>query len=172
MQGIISFITAKTSRVLTFGCICLIVSIFLASYYYFRSPVEIEDYYFTEINYQKVYFKETADNIIIVSDAKEYRLSFVSLNWLGKVDLSEILGKLNSTSKAEVWLDDENTNSPLIRGIKTDGFYFSPETGVDIDNKNNKGLAEIFVWFAIGGLVLITVGLVKFFVERKPKQTF
>ncbi|HEX8286656.1 MAG TPA: hypothetical protein VF556_01595, partial [Pyrinomonadaceae bacterium] len=120
MQGIISFITARTSRIITFGCIYLLVSILLISYYSFKSPVRLEDYYFIEITYQKVYFKETADNIIIVSDAKEYRLPISYLNWQSKIDLVEAVRNLSSTTKAEVWLENKDINSPLVKGIKTD----------------------------------------------------
>jgi hypothetical protein len=167
MQGIISFITARTSRIITFGCIYLLVSILLISYYSFKSPVRLEDYYFIEITYQKVYFKETADNIIIVSDAKEYRLPISYLNWQSKIDLVEAVRNLSSTTKAEVWLENKDINSPLVKGIKTDSFYFSPEVGTDIDNKYNKSMAELFFWFAIGGIVVIIIGLIKFFADKK-----
>ena len=167
MQNLISFIIAKTSRIIIFGCIYLLASGLLVFYYSSRSPVKVEDYYLTKLNYQKVYFKESADKIVFVSTMKEYGLSIVLLNWQGKTDLAEVLRKLNSTTTAEVWLDDKDAISPFIQGIKTDNFYFSPEIGVDIDNKYNKNMADLFGWLMLGGIAVIMAGILKFFLDNK-----
>jgi Ca2+/Na+ antiporter len=170
MQGITAFISAKTSRILIFGCVYLLVSGLLVLYYSFKTPTKAEDYYQTEINYQKVYFKESADKIVIASTMKEYGLSRGFLKLQGKTDLAEVLRKLNSTTTAEVWLDDKDAVSPFIRGLKTGNFYLPPEIGAEIDNKKNKSMAELFVWFAIGGIAVMIAGFIKFISDKKSKR--
>ena len=170
MQGITLFITAEASRMLTFGLIMFLGSGLFGSYYYYKAPVKIEDYYFTIINYQQVYLKESANKIVLVSEAKEYGLPILLLNARGKADLSEVLNKLKLSNTAEVWLDAKNTDSPFIRGISTTNFSLSPEIGADEDNKDDKSIAAICVWFAGGGIAVIFIGLLQFLSDKASKR--
>ena len=167
MQKFVNFFTAKTYRIIIFGLLNVLLGGLLAFYYFYRSPVKIEDYYNTEINYEKVYFKESANKIVIVSDTREFGLSVTLLNLQEKYKLSEVIKNLSSSSKAEIWLDDKNSISPFLRGIKTETFYLSPEIGTIKDNKDNKGFAELCFYFFFGGIIIILIGIIKFLIEKR-----
>ena len=171
MQGTTSFITAKSSRVISFGCILLLIGGLLAIYYHYKSPITVEDYYFTDISHQKIYLNEDANKIVIVSDTKEYGLPILLLNSQEKTNAAEVLNKLSLTTKSEVWLNDKNANSPFIRGIRTDNFYLSPEIGAIEDTKDNQDFAEICSYFAIGGIVIIILGFIQFFSDKRVSKT-
>lgn len=145
-----------------FGAISVIGGILFSSYFYFQEPVMIEDYQVAEIKYQRIFFKKSADKIIIVSNGKEYGLSRSVLKFYGKTDFKDIMKQLSLTYKAKVWLDDRN----FIKGIESETFNMPPEIGVAYDNKTARGSVEIGFIFIVLGLIILFILPINNHLER------
>lgn len=156
------YLMAKSSRIYAFGIVFIVGGSLLAAYYYFHEPVKLEDYHVTEITYQKVYFKESADKIILQSNGKEYGLSQSVIDFYGQDNLKEIVRKLSLSSKAKVWLDDKN----FIMGIESENFNMPPEVGVEYDNKTIKGMVKTGWIPAVFGLIAIVANFVTNYFQR------
>lgn len=153
VSALVPYFLAKSSRVYAFGLILAIGGGSLGCYYHFHEPLTISQYLVEEIKYERVYFKESADKIVLVSGEREYGLAMSVLKFFGQPDPKPVTDRLRSSSNAKVWLDGRD----FIMGIESEHFRMPPDVGLDYDNRSIKASAKIGWFPAVIGLLAILV---------------
>lgn len=163
VSALVPYILAKASRGYAFGFIIMIGGGLLGSYFHFSEPLNLSDYQIEEIRYQKIYLKESADKIVIISGDKEYGLSRALLKFSGNSNSEEVITKLRMSSNAKIWVGSRD----FIAGIESEKLNIPPEVGLEYDNNNIRSSAVIGWIPAILGLLVIITNFFNVIVERR-----
>lgn len=139
---------------IVFGLITLVASTVL--FFYFRSlpPINVENYYSTEINYSRVYYEKNTDSseIILVSGEQDYKIYYQI--WTKAYSPEVIVDGLAKSNRAKIWL--VSTDSHEIKGIITSTFIIDPALGIAWDKDNRQtGVILSTVFIFCGGILML-----------------
>ena len=149
----------SNNKRLCFVGICIFVlGCGLFIYPYIAEPITLENYQVTKVKYQKVYFDKNGENVVLVSGDRKFNISNPIVNNIEETSCCEIVEKLKLSSEAKIWFAESFRGTFLVKGIKTDNYYYTPSKSVIYDNDTRvfTGVGILFLVFG-GVAVLLTV---------------
>ena len=137
------------------GLTTAIIGLLITGAFLMTSIARTSDYEKVELEFDEIWLRDGYRSMEIIFNKGQVKYELNRSMWKDTYEASNLLPYLKGQKKVTLWIKRGESNYKIVRGLKTDNVFLSPQLGTELDNANRKAgflLGGLFIVLGLGGI--------------------